>query len=92
MRLPNIDFMMELTKDFLDGKIDGVSYSLDFEYYLEKRIEDMEKEDEDYCDLIYEYLYENGVVQFDDLSDEEFETLIRKHYKKIKKIAREGFY
>lgn len=92
MRLPNIDFMMELTKDFLDGKIDGVSYSLDFEYYLEKRIEDMEKEDEDYCDLIYEYLYENGVVQFDDLSDEEFEILIRKHYKKIKKIAREGFY
>lgn len=61
--LPNLDTKPE-------GKIDGVSYSLDFEYYLEKRIEDMEKEDEDYCDLIYEYLYENGVVQFDDLSDE----------------------
>jgi chloramphenicol O-acetyltransferase len=92
MKLPNINFIMELTKDFLDGKIDGVSYSSDFEDYLEEYIEDMEKEDEDYSYLIYEYLYEDGVARFDDLPDKEFETLIRKHYRKIRKIAREGFY
>ena len=92
MSQPSIDFMMELTKDFLDEKIDGVRYSLDFEYHLEKRYKKMRKEDNDYCDLIYEDLYEDGVAKFNDLSDEEFERLIRKHYNYIKKIAREGFW
>jgi hypothetical protein len=89
---PNIDFMMELTKDFLDGKIDGVRYSLDFEYYLEKRYKEMQKEDNDYCDLIYECLYEEGVTLYNELSDAEFKKLIRKQYNYIKKIAREGFW
>jgi len=92
VKLPNIDFMMEMTKDFLDGKIDGVSYSLDFEYYLEKRYKKMQKEDGDYCYLIYEDLYQDGVARFNDLSDQDFEKLIRKHYNNIKKIAKEGFY
>ena len=52
MKLPNIDFMMNMTKDFLDGKIDGVTYSLDFPYELEKRYKKMHKEDDDYCELI----------------------------------------
>lgn len=92
MKLLNINSMMDLTKEFLDGKIDGVSYSLDFEYYLEKRYKQMYKEDKDYCELIYENLYEDGVARFNDLSDQEFEKLIRKHYNYIKKIAKEGFY
>ena len=36
VKLPNIDFMMNMTKKFLDGTIDGVTYSLDFSYELEK--------------------------------------------------------
>ena len=52
----------------------------------------MQREDDDYCYLIYEDLYEDGVARFDDLSDEQFEALIRKHYNYIKKIAKEGFY
>ncbi|KUO72368.1 MAG: hypothetical protein APF77_05965 [Clostridia bacterium BRH_c25] len=92
MKLPNIDFMMEMTKEFLDGKIDGISYSMDFEYHLEKRYKQMHKEDDDYCDLIYEDLYEDGVARFNELSDQEFKKLIRKYYNYIKKIAKEGFY
>ncbi len=38
MKLPNIDFIMNMTKEFLDGKMDGVSYSLDFPYELQKGI------------------------------------------------------
>lgn len=52
----------------------------------------MYKENKDYCELIYENLYEDGVVRFNDLSDQEFEKLTRKHYNYIKKIAKEGFY
>ena len=92
MKLPNIDFMMNMTKEFLDGKIDGVSYSLDFEYYLEKRYKKMQKEDDYYCYLIYEDLYQDGVARFNELSDQDFKKLIRKHYNNIKKIAKEGFY
>lgn len=30
MKLPNIDFLMNMTKEYLDGKIDAMTYSLDF--------------------------------------------------------------
>jgi len=92
LKLPNIDFRMNMTKEYLAGEIDEISYSLDFPYELEKRYKKMHKEDDEYCDLIYEDLYENGVVRFNDMSDEEFKKLIRKHYNYIKKIAKEGFY
>jgi hypothetical protein len=92
VKLPNIDFMMNMTKEFLDGKMDSVSYSLDFPYELQKRYKKMNQEDDDYCYLIYEDLYEDGVARFDELSETEFKKLIRKHYNYIKKIAKEGFY
>ena len=92
MSQPNINFMMNMTKEYLDGKIDCVTFSLDFPYHLEKRYNKMKKEDDDYCYLIYEDLYENGVARFDELSDQEFKKLIRKNYNYIKKIAKEGFY
>ena len=92
MKLPNIDYMMNMTREFLDDKIDGLTYSLNFSCELEKRYKKMHKEDEDYCYLIYEDLYEEGVAKFNELSDAEFKRLIRKHYNYIKKIAKEGFY
>ena len=92
MNQPNIDYIMNMTKEYLDGKIDDMAYSLDFPYELEKRYKKMYREDDDYCDLIYECLYEEGVCLFNELSGEEFKKLIRKQYNYIKKIAREGFY
>lgn len=52
----------------------------------------MEQEDEEYSELIYESLYEEGICQYNALSDTEFKNLIRKNYNYIKRIAREGFY
>lgn len=46
MSLPNIDYMMEITKEFLGGKIDGIDYSLDFPYELDKRYRKMHREDD----------------------------------------------
>ena len=83
---------MNMTKEFLEGKTNGVSYSLDFPCELEKRYNKMNKEDDDYCYLIYEDLYEDGVARFNELSNQEFKKLIRKHYNNIKKISKEGFY
>ena len=92
MKQPNIDFMMKMTKDYLSGKIDIIDYSLDFPYELERRYEKMHREYEDYSELIYECLYEEGVARYNELSDEEFKKLIRKQYNYIRKIAKEGFY
>jgi len=92
VKQPNIDFMMKMTKDYLSGKIDIIDYSLDFPYELERRYEKMHREDEDYSELIYECLYEEGVARYNELSDEEFKKLIRKQYNYIRKIAKEGFY
>jgi hypothetical protein len=84
--------MMNMTKEYLSGKLDIIAYSLDFPYELDKRYRKMHREDDDYCDLIYECLYEEGVALYNELSDAEFKKLIRKQYNYIKKIAREGFW
>ncbi len=92
MSQPNIDYMMNMTKDFLGDKIEGFAYCLDFPYELEKRYQKMRREDPDYSELIYECIYQEGITVFDQLSDAEFKKLIRKQYNYIKKIAKEGFY
>ena len=92
MSQPNIDYRMNMTKEYLNGQIDIIDYSLDFPYELEKRYKKMHREDDEYCDLIYECLYEEGVALFNELSDAEFKKLIRKQYNYIKKIIKEGFY
>lgn len=84
--------MMNMTKSFLKGEIDDIAYTLDFPYELEKRYKKMLREDDDYAELIYECLYEEGIALYDNLSDEDFKKLIRKQYNYIEKIAREGFY
>jgi hypothetical protein len=92
VKQPNIDYMMNMTKKYLSGKMDVIDYTLDFPYELDQRYQEMYREDDDYCDLIYECLYEEGVAIYDELSDEEFKELIRKQYNYIRKIAKEGFY
>lgn len=52
----------------------------------------MRREDDDYCGLIYECLYEEGAAMYNELSDTEFKKLIRKQYNYITKIEKEGFY
>lgn len=89
---PNIDYIMEMTKDYIDGKIDIIDYSLDFSYEMKQRINAMDDEDRDYSDLIYEELLIGGVDHAWDMEDEEFRKLMRKQYNKVKRIVREGFW
>lgn len=37
MEKKNIEYIMNMTKSYLDGKINSISYSLDFPYEIEKR-------------------------------------------------------
>jgi hypothetical protein len=82
---------MDMTKSFLDGEIDCISYYLDFPYEVEKRYRKMVREDSEYAELIFDFLLEEGTNKYDDLSDAQFKRLIRKQYKYIKEVASEGF-
>ena len=89
--MTNINYIMDMTKSFLDGEIDSISYWLDFPYEIEKRYRKMVREDREYAELIFDYLVEEGTNKYDDLTDAQFKKLIRKQYKYIKDVASEGF-
>jgi len=89
--MTNINFMMDMTKSFLEGEIDFIDFALDFPYEIEKRYRKMVREDKEYAELIFDYLVEEGTNKYDDLTDDQFKKLIRKQYKYIKEVADEGF-
>ena len=68
------------------------AYTLDFPYELEQRYKKMHREDYNYCEFMYECLYEEGIAIYNELSDTEFKKLIWKHYDYINEIAKEVFY
>lgn len=37
MKTPNIDSLLHMTRQYLDGEVDRVDYCLDFPYEFEKR-------------------------------------------------------
>lgn len=79
MGQPNIEYMMGMAKDYLDGKIDIVTFTLHFPYELEQRYRKIQREDEDYSELIYEDMYEEGLCMENGLSKTEFKKLIHKN-------------
>ncbi|OLN24804.1 hypothetical protein [Desulfosporosinus metallidurans] len=89
--MTNINYIMDMSKSFLDGEIDIIDFYLDFPYEIEKRYRKMVREDREYAELIFDYLVEEGTNKYDDLSDAQFKRLIRKQYKYIKDVASEGF-
>ena len=89
--MTNINYIMDMTKSFLDGEIDIIDFYLDFPNEIEKRYRKMVREDRDYAELIFDYLVEEGTNKYNDLSDAQFKRLIRKQYKYIKDVASEGF-
>ena len=57
---PNIDFMLNAAKEYIDGAGYDLFFELDYGYELEKRYTAMEKEDAVLADLIYDCLVRNG--------------------------------
>ncbi len=83
MSNPNINAVLKITKDYLDGKIDRINYELDFPYEVEKRYQKMCREDPEYADMLYYYLIECGTDRSAGLTDEAFRTLIQKQYLEV---------
>ena len=87
MRKPNIEFLMAMTKAYLDGELDSVSYSLDFPYEVETRYKELLKEDRVLAEIIYDCLVEEGVSLYHELSEKEFKDKISKEYEFINDIV-----
>lgn len=83
MKNENIKFLLGMTKSYLDGKIDKITYVLDFPYEVESRYKILLKEDRELAELIYECLVEDGAYLYDDLSEEKFKEKIAKEYEYI---------
>ena len=80
MKLTNINFLMKMTKDYLDGKIDYYTYGLDFTYEVELRYSKMIKESRDLAEYIFDYLDQEGASMYSILSEEEFRARILNGY------------
>ncbi|WP_353852925.1 hypothetical protein [Dehalobacter restrictus] len=89
--MTNINFVMNMTKSFLDGEIDCITYSLGLPYELGKRYRKMVREDREYAELIFICMVEKGTNKFDELSDPDFKKLICKQYKYITDVARKVY-
>ena len=83
MRRTNIDAILKMTKEYLDGEISRIDYELDFPYEVEKCYQKMCREDADYADMLYFYLIECGTDQATGLSDEDFHRLIQDQYQEV---------
>lgn len=77
---------MEMTKSYLNGKIDSMTYSLDFPHEVEIRYKSLLKEDRELAEIIYDCLVEDGVYLYDDLTEEKFKEKITKAYEYIQDI------
>jgi len=91
--MKDFNYLMEMTKDFIDGKMNVTEFMLDLPYELELRYQEMLNENRDYAELIYDELIERGInVQYDEnLSDRAFRKVIMARYKFIKSVEKDGF-
>ena len=53
MRMANINAVLKMTRQYLDGEMRRIDCELDLPYEVEKRYQKMCKEDADYADLLY---------------------------------------
>ncbi|MDX9889167.1 MAG: hypothetical protein RBS51_07915 [Anaerovoracaceae bacterium] len=76
-----------MTKAYIDGELDSVSYSLDFPYEVETRYKMLLKEDRALAQIIYDCLVEEGVNLYQDITEEEFKDKIKNEYEFIMDIV-----
>lgn len=84
----NIDYMMELVKEYLSGKTPRHIFELDFQTEIIARYKKMVREDRDHAEYFYDVLQDDGVDAGDGLSDEEYKRLIKRQYNKVKDIGK----
>jgi len=83
-------FMMEFVQEYLDGKMDRLSFDLDFIHYLIKHYPKMDRENAELAECFNFYLAEEGFDQAQNLTDANHKKLIKKQFNEFKSAMEDG--
>lgn len=83
MRRTNINALLKMVRQYLNGEMGLIDFVLDFPYEMEKRYQKAVKEDPEYADMMYYYLIECGTDKAEGMSDDAFKQLMREQYDEV---------
>ena len=86
---PNIDYMLQMAKDYIDGTGNPLDFELDYGYEFEKRYPKMEKENRELTEVIFDYLVQEGSDYAVDESGEKLRKRIKKQYERVMEAREE---
>lgn len=84
-----------MTKDFIDGKIDYLTYSLDYTHELISRWDEMNRESAELADIVNLYLFENGFDTVDSVyasNEASLRKVMRRQYKELMECMNSDIY
>lgn len=88
----NIDYMIGMTRDFVNGKLDALSYKLDYTHEFIERWDKMCRENADLADAVHFYLFDKG---FDTVplntDDAQLRKVMKRQYKELAACMWEDF-
>lgn len=82
-KTPNIDFIIGMAEDFVNGG-DHIDYKLDFTYYFIQKYNKMCKEDEVLAEMINYYLFEKAYDIHKNVSEEKLRMIMKKTLKELR--------
>lgn len=77
---PNIDFMLNMAKEYIDGTGNQFDFEYDYGYHFEKRYKAMLRENRELTDLIYDCLIVEGSDHAQDEDRKQLKKRIKKQY------------
>ena len=84
--------MMSFVRKYLGGELERLDWDLDFNHYLIENYPKMERENCDLAECFNFYLAEEGFDRAEGLPDKEHKAFIRKQFKKLEEVIRDGFW
>ena len=91
MVLTNINYMMNLVNEYVLGKGTRSNFELEFEIEFEARYKRMTREDREYAEVFYDWIYVGGIDAGANMTDATFKRLLKRQYNEVKDIADGGF-
>ena len=82
-KTPNIDFIVGMAEEFVNGG-DYWNFTLDFMHYFIEKYDAMCREDEVYADMINYYLFENAFDNHRDDPEDKLHKIMKKALKELK--------
>ena len=82
-KTPNIDFIVGMAEDFVNGG-DYLSFLLDFMHYFIEKYDAMCREDEVYADMINYYLFEKAFDEHRNAPEDKLRKIMKKALRELK--------